>query len=102
MRVSVLYEPLTGDSLDAYLDGGIAKMDPLARLVDRKNVSLNATEAVRMAFEMRIETVDVNELVYVIQDGSTVWFIIYAAQINEYFEMLPQFEQSAKTFRVVK
>ena len=102
MRVSVLYEPLTGDSLDAYLDGGIAKMDPQARLVDRKNVSLNATEAVRMAFEMRVETVDVNELVYVIQDGSTVWFIIYAAQINEYFEMLPQFEQSAKTFRVVK
>jgi hypothetical protein len=55
-----------------------------------------------MTFELRVETVDVNELVYVIQDGGTVWFILYAAQINEYYEMLPIFEQSAKTFRVVK
>ncbi len=102
MRVSVSYEPLVGDSLDEFVDAGIAKMDSQIRVVERRKVSLNSTEAIRMTFELRVETVDVNELVYVIQDGGTVWFILYAAQINEYYEMLPIFEQSAKTFRVVK
>jgi hypothetical protein len=102
MRVIVSYEPLTGDSLDAHLDAGLLKVDPQARLVERRKVSLNSTETVRMMFEMRVETVDVNQLVYVIQDGGTVWFIVYVAQINEFYDMLPIFEQSAKTFRVVR
>lgn len=102
MRASISYEPLTGDSLDEYLDTGLSKVDPQARLVERRKVSLNSTEAVRMMFEVRVETVDVNELIYVIQDGGTVWFIMYVAQINEFYEMLPLFEQSAKTFRMVK
>ena len=102
MRVSVSYEPLVGDSMDANIDAGLAKMDPQARLVERRKVSLNSTEAVRMMFEMRVETVDVNQMVYAIQDGGTVWFVVYIAQINEFYDMLPLFEQSAKTFRVVK
>jgi hypothetical protein len=102
MRVSVSYEPLVGNSLDEFVDAGIAKMDPQIRVVERRKVSLNGAEAVRMTFELRIDTVDVNELVYVIQDGGTVWFIFYAAQINEYYNMLPEFEKSALTFRVVR
>jgi hypothetical protein len=57
---------------------------------------------VRITFELRVETVDVNELVYVFQDGSAVWMVAYVAQINEFYDMLPTFEQSAKTFRTVK
>ena len=102
MRVSVSYEPLAGASLDEHLDAGLLKLDPQIRLVERRKVSLNSTEAVRMMLEMRVETVDVNQLVYVFQDGGTVWFVVYVAQINEFYEMLPLFEQSAETFRVVK
>jgi len=102
MHITVSYEPLTGDSLDAHLDAGLLKVDPQARNVERRKVSLNSTEAIRMMFEIRVETVDFNQLVYVIQDGSTVWFVAYFAQINEFYEMLPIIEQSIKTFRVVK
>ncbi|NWG05980.1 MAG: hypothetical protein HXY35_04745 [Chloroflexi bacterium] len=102
MRVSVSYEPLTGDSLDAHLDAGLAKMDAQVRVVERRKVLLNSTEAIRMLAEVRVETVDVNQLIYAVQDGGTVWFVVYVAQINEFYEMLPLFEQSAKTFRVVK
>ena len=102
MRVSVSYVPLVGDSLDEHLDAGLSQVDPQARLVERRKVSLNSTEAVRMMFEMRVETVDVNLLVYVMQDGGTVWFVLYVAQINEFYEKLPTFEQSIKTFRIVR
>ena len=102
MRVSIGYKPLVGDSLDAYLDNEIAKLDPALRVVDRKKVSVNSTEAVRIMAEGRIQTVDVNELVYMFQDGGTVWAVTYVAQINEFYDMLPSFEQSAKTFRIVR
>lgn len=102
MRVGVSFKPLVGDSLDAFLDAELLKLDPQIRLVERRTVSVNGTDAVRIMFEARIETVDVNQLTYVFQDGGTVWFVIYIAQINEFYEMLPTFEQSAETFRVVR
>lgn len=99
--VLVLYQPLGTDSLDAYIDKQVQKMDPAARVVERRKVSLNGTEAVRMLYEARVNTVDVNVLGYLIQDGDTAWVIFYAAQINRYYEMLSVFEQSAQTFRIV-
>ncbi len=102
MRVGVSFEPLVEDSLDAYIDSRIAKMDPSIRVVDRRKVSINSTNAVRILIEGRIQTVDVNELVYIFQDGGTAWAVTYVAQINEFYDMLPTFEQSAKTFRIVK
>jgi hypothetical protein len=102
MMATVSYEPLTGGSLDEHLDSALLKLDPLIRLTERRKVSLNATDAVRMTFEGRVETVDVNQLTYAIQDGGTVWFVYYTAQINEFYEMLPIFEQSAKTFRTAQ
>jgi hypothetical protein len=102
MRVLVSFKPLVGDSLDAFLDSELAKMDPQIRFTGRSKVTINSVEAVKINFETRVETVDVNEVVYVFQDGSAVWFVEYVAQINEFFDMLPVFEQSVKTFRTVK
>ncbi len=102
MRFSVSYEPLGDQSLDTKLDEHLAKMDPSLRVVDQRNVLLNTVPAIRLMLEGRIKTVDVNELVYVIQDGGTIWYIVYAAQINEFYEMLPSFEQSILTFRIVR
>jgi hypothetical protein len=103
LSARVSFEPLTGGSLDAHIDDGISKMDlQVNRLTERRKVSLNGIEAVRMIFEGRVDTVDVDQLTYAMQDGGTVWFVYYTAQINEFYEMLPIFEQSVKTFRVVK
>jgi hypothetical protein len=103
LSATVSFEPLTGGSLDAHIDDGLSKMDlQKSRLTERRKVSLNGIEAVRMVFEGRIETLDVNQLTYAIQDGDTVWFVYYTAQINEFYDMLPIFEQSVKTFRTVK
>lgn len=102
MTVTVMYEPMGTDSLDAYIDHQLVAIDPTIRVVERRKVSLNGIESVRMVFEARVKTVDVNELVYVFQDGTTVWAVFYVAQINEFYEMLTTFEQSAKTFRIVR
>ena len=55
-----------------------------------------------IVLEMRVNNIDINDMVYVFQDGSTVWYVEYIAQITEFFDNLPVFEQSVKTFRPVK
>lgn len=102
MSVLVSYEPMGTDSVDTYLDNGLLELDPALRIAERRKVSLNATDAVRMIVEGRVEGIDVTELVYVIQDGGTAWAVVFVAQINEFYEMLPTFEQSMKTFRIVR
>ena len=102
MVVIIGYQPLGTDTVDTYIDNQVLKADPTIRIVERRKVSLNGTDAVRMVLEARVDTVDLNELAYLIQDGGTVWVVYYVAQINEFYEMLPTFEQSAKTFRIVR
>jgi hypothetical protein len=102
MLVAVSYEPLVGDSLDSFLTNEIAQLPAEARLTERREVSINSIDAIRFVFEIRSNNVDVNDLSYVFLDGGTVWYVEYATQINEFYEMLPMFEQSIKTFRIVK
>ncbi|HKY54034.1 MAG TPA: hypothetical protein VJM08_07010 [Anaerolineales bacterium] len=102
MLVTVSYEPLVGDSLDSFLTNEIAKLPVEARLTERREVSINSTNARRLVFEIRSNNIDINALSYAFLDGGTVWYVEYAAQINEFYEMLPTFEQSVKTFRIVR
>jgi hypothetical protein len=102
MLVIVSYEPLTAGSLDIHLDAEVAKIPADIRVAERRKVTLNSTEAVRFVFETRYNNVDVNDLTYVFLDGSTIWYVEYIAQINEFFEMLSIYEKSAQTFRIVR
>ena len=102
MLVIVSYEPLTAESLDVYLDAEVARLPADIRVAERREVTLNGTNAVRFVFETRYNNLDVNDLTYVFLDGGTIWYVEYIAQINEFFEMLSVFEKSAQTFRVVR
>jgi hypothetical protein len=103
MLVMVSYEPLIGDSLDTYLEGEIAKLPSSIHVAEKRKVFVNSTEVVRFVFEMRSDNnIDINDMTYVFLDGSTVWYVEYVAQINEFYERLSTFEQSAETFRIVR
>jgi hypothetical protein len=103
MLVMISYEPLTADSLDVYLDTEIAKLPSSIRVAEKRKVLVNSTEVTRFVFETRTQNqIDVNDMAYVFLDGSTVWYVEYVAQINEFYEKLSTFEQSVKTFRIVR
>jgi len=102
MTVGISYEPLVGDSLDSFLDANFPSIPYQGRVTDRRTVYINTIEARRLVIEMKINNVDFNDMIYVIQDGGTVWYVQYVAEISEYFQNLSVFEQSIKTFRVAK
>jgi len=100
--VMVFYEPITTESLDSFLDVKLQSLPSTVRVVDRRKVLVNTTEAVRIATETRVETLELNGLSYVILDGNTVWYVEFIAQINNFYEELELFEDSMQTFRLVK
>ena len=64
---------------------------------------LRPVPALRLVFSGRKgNNTDINELTYVILDGTTVWYVQYTAEITEFYNLLADFESSARTFRVVK
>ncbi len=102
MLVGVSYDLMVGNSLDEFLDAKFPNLPYQARVSDRRTVFVNSVEARRIVVEFRINNIDFNDMVYVFLDGSTVWYVEYVAQISEFFDNLPVFEQSIKTFRTVK
>lgn len=102
MLVGISYDLLTGDSLDKFLEAKFPSLPYQARVSDRRTVYVNTVEARRIVVEFRINNIDYNDMVYVFLDGQTVWYVEYVAQIGEFFDNLPIFEQSIQTFRTVK
>ena len=102
MQVVITYDIMSGDSLDLFLETKFPHLPYQASVTDKRSVVINSLDARRFVIEYRANNVDYNDVVYVIQDGATVWYIQYAAEIAEFFNNLPVFEQSVKTFRTVK
>jgi hypothetical protein len=100
--VTVSYEPMTGDSFDKFLNDRLIALGPIVS--ERSRVDLNATPAVRLVFTGRKgnNNTDINELTYVILDGTTIWYVQYTAELTEFYNLLTTFEASAKTFRMVR
>lgn len=99
----VSYEPLNAESLDALISQRLSELGPYLSLSERTKTDLNTVPAVRLMFSGRKgNNIDINELTYIILDGTTVWYVQYTAEITEFYEMLPTFESSAETFRVVR
>jgi hypothetical protein len=102
MFVTVSFEPLTSDSLDAFVDSRLSNIPADINMAERRKILINSTEAYRLMFEGHSNNVSTNDLLFIFQDGSVIWYVRYSAEIKEFYEMLSTFEQSVKTFRIVR
>ncbi len=102
MIVAIYYEPLSANSLDDQIDRELAVLSTDERVTERRKVTVNGVEAVRILVETRIESFDANLVMYIFLDGGTIWIVQYVAQINDFYTMSDLINQSVKTFRVVR
>jgi hypothetical protein len=101
ISVTVAYEPMIGESFDKFLNDRVAALGPVVS--ERSRVELNTVPAIRLIFTGRKgNNADINELTYVILDGSTVWYVQYTAELTEFYNLLTTFEASARTFRMAR
>ncbi len=99
---NVYYEPLTVDSLDTYVDKVLAATSAENRVTERRKITINSVDAIRVTMETRYKNIDATAVNYIFLDGSTVWIVQYFAQMNDFYVMLDTFEKSVRTFRIVK
>jgi hypothetical protein len=102
ISVNVAFEPLPAGSLDHFVEARLSSIPAGVNMTERRRVVINSIEAYRLMFESTSNNVITDDLLFVFLDGTTVWYVQYSAQINEFYEMLPSFEQSIKTFRIVR
>jgi hypothetical protein len=102
MFVTVSFEPLTSDSLDTFVDSRLSNIPADINMAQRRKMLINSTEAYRLMFEGHSQNVSTNDLLFIFQDGNVIWYVRYSAEIKEFYEMLSAFEQSVKTFRIVR
>ncbi len=101
--VMVSYEPLAGQTLDDYMEIKLAQLATNeAHVVERRRVSVNSVDAVRLVMELRVESFEVNDMMFILHDGGTAWLIQYVAQLNDFYVMLDTFEKSVQTFRITR
>lgn len=101
--VSISYEPLTTTTLENFVDQKLAGIPTEVNIAEHRKVSINSMDVYRIIFEGHTNTnVDTNDLLFVFQDGGTVWYVKYSAEIKDFFNLLPTFEQSVRTFRIVR
>lgn len=87
-------------TIDTYLDLLSEQLPAPFQVVERGMVTLTDHEAGRLVVKADISGEAVKELMYMIKEGTTMWFITFSTGAEEFARRLPVFEQSALTFAI--
>lgn len=101
MLVGVSYDVRTDPnlSLNDFLAAKPLSLQNQALVTSNQQVFINSHDARRLLIEFKVNNIDYNSLLYIIPDGSTIWYVEYVAEISEFFNNKDVFEQSVRTFR---
>lgn len=91
---------LSAINLDIYLEAMSKQLPAPFQVIERDIISLGNYQAGRLVVEFTINGRDGKSLMYVIQDGNTMWCIAFGTGAEEFDQRLPTFEQSALTFAI--
>ncbi len=86
-------------TVDTYLDIGLSQFPPQFEIVSRDIIMLGDYQAGRVLIDFELYGVVARQLLYVVKDGTMMWNIAFATGADEYWERLPDFEQSMLSFK---
>ena len=93
---------LSAVTMDTYLDAVPNQLPDQWQVLEQDIVTLGDYQAGRLVIEtppLAASGDVVNELLYIVEDGNTMWLLTFATGANEWKERLPVFEKSALTFK---
>lgn len=67
-------------------------------ILEQKVVPLNQYQAGRIVAQAAIPNLAVKQLFYIIKNGDNFWVVTYTSKADNFDQLLPTFEQSARTF----
>ena len=99
VNLALTKDSTTGD-LDSFIKQGLTTFNRDAIYLERKKFEIGSYEAIRLKVEVILGDLPVEEVLYFIKDGETVWILTMGTHINDFHDWLPVFDQIARTFRI--
>jgi hypothetical protein len=87
-------------TVDKYLDSLSEQLPAPFQVIERGVVTLADQETGRLVIQFGASGEAVKELMYLIKEGTTMWFITFSTGPEEFAQRLPVFERSARTFAI--
>jgi hypothetical protein len=100
VNINLTNEVVTVSDLDAYVQEGLAQLPREVTYLERKKFAIGSYEAMRLKVEIIVMNLPIEEAMYMIKDGDTVWLISCSTHLEDFREWLPIFDQVARTFRI--
>lgn len=97
-NVVVTSEYAPGFTLTTYNEQVQSLLPDTIEVVSTEFFRLTDYETMRLLLRIGSDDAAVNQLVYVIQDGSTFWGVAYTGPEEEFTRLTPMFQQSARSF----
>lgn len=94
-------QPLTDGDFETYVDTRFSNLPVTYTFVQRKDFPMYHAQGVRATLQANFNTTSVGYVYYMVQDGDVAWEIGCNATLDNFYTLLPTFDQIAETFRTL-
>jgi serine/threonine-protein kinase len=102
-NVSIIKEELPeNQEIQEIIDSAAKKISLVYKLVNQETVTINGEKVGKINAQADSEGTLMQVLLYLVPREETLWVVSYTTTAEEFGERSPDFEESIRTFRVVK
>lgn len=88
---------LSAVQLSDYLDAALSQFPEVMTVTEAGLTNVGDYDAARVVLQYSIEGIEIAQLIYIFKSGSTFYNIAYSTSGAEFYDRLPEFEQSASS-----
>lgn len=101
-NITIAAQPvLSSLTLETYLNALEQQFPSGYRILESSIIELGEYEAGRMIVETEILNANIRIITFLVMDENDLWMITFTTEAGDFDELLPVFEQSASTFRIL-
>jgi hypothetical protein len=86
--------------LDTFVQEGVKQFTRDVTYLESKKFEIGIYEVKRLKLEVIVSNIPLENVLYFIKDGDTVWIISGFSHLEDFHDWLPIFDQIARTFRI--
>ena len=100
VNVNLTKDTTTLIDLEDYIREGLKQFPADVTFLEKKKIEIGTYAAYRVKIEVVVGVVPIEESIYFIQDGGTIWTLSGVSHYDEFRDWVPIFDQIAGTFRI--
>lgn len=96
------FETLSAVQIGDVLEASLSQLPEFMVVTDAEILTVAGYDASKLVLQYPLEGVEIAQAIFTIKDGGGFWTVAYTTSGSKFAEMLPIFEQSISTFKIVE